>query len=51
VGASTFLVPADNCAEALANAPHGLQLVRVASLAEAVAGLDALRAGQPVTPC
>ncbi len=50
-GASAFLVPADNCAEAAATAPDELRLVRVATLAEAVAGLDALRADRPVTSC
>ena len=32
-GATEFLVPADNCAEAVANAPDGLQLLRVGTLA------------------
>jgi Lon-like protease len=50
-GATVFLVPADNCAEAASTAPDGLQLVRVATLAEAIAGLDAVRAGRPVTSC
>ena len=31
-GATEFLVPADNCAEAVANAPDGLQLLRVGTL-------------------
>ena len=50
-GATTFMVPADNCAEASANAPDGLQLVRVATLDGAVAGLDAIRADQPAPSC
>ncbi len=50
-GASVFLVPADNCAEAAQRAPEGLQLVRVATLAEAVRALDALRAGQQPPGC
>lgn len=50
-GATVFLVPAENCAEALATAPPGLQLVRVASLDEAVAGLDALREARPAPTC
>lgn len=50
-GAVTFLVPADNCAEAAANAPDGLELVRVATLTEAVGALDALRENRPVTHC
>jgi Lon-like protease len=50
-GATVFMVPADNCTEAASTAPDGLQLVRVATLADAISGLDALRAGQPVTSC
>jgi Lon-like protease len=50
-GATTFLVPADNCAEAAANTPDGLQLVRVATLSDATGALDALRANQPVAHC
>jgi Lon-like protease len=50
-GASVFLVPAGNCAEAAARAPEDLQLVRVGSLTEAVHALDALRAGKPVAGC
>lgn len=51
VGASTFLVPADNCAEAAADAPDGLQLVRVGSLGEAVTALDTLRGGGTPAAC
>ncbi len=51
VGAEVFLVPDGNCAEAAATAPDGLQLVRVASLGDAVDALDALREGRPVTSC
>lgn len=48
-GATVFLVPAGNCAEAAARVPEGLQLVRVESLAGAVMALDDLRAGgQPI---
>jgi Lon-like protease len=50
-GATTFLVPAKNCTEAAANAPDGLQLVRVATLDDALTALDALRADQPVRTC
>jgi Lon-like protease len=50
-GATEFLVPADNCAEAVANAPDGLQLLRVGTLREAVAGLDAIRTNRPPTVC
>lgn len=51
VGASVFLVPAGNCAEARQRAPEGLQLVRVGTLAEAVHALDQVRAGQPPPRC
>jgi PDZ domain-containing protein len=50
-GAEVFLVPAENCAEAASTAPDDLQLARVATLAEAVAALDAMRAGQPLPSC
>jgi Lon-like protease len=38
-GATIFLVPADNCAEAKRAAPRGLRLVRVDTLADALAFL------------
>ncbi|MFN2496597.1 MAG: PDZ domain-containing protein [Pseudonocardiaceae bacterium] len=50
-GASVFLVPAANCAEAVARAPQGLRLVRVSTLAEAVHALDELRAGKEPPGC
>ncbi len=50
-GATTFLVPARNCEEAAAHAPEGLQLVRVATLGDALTALDAMRADRPVTTC
>lgn len=50
-GATAFLVPADNCAEAAANPQDGLTLVRVATLDEALAALDAMRGDRPVTSC
>lgn len=50
-GATTFLVPDANCDEAKANAPDGLQLVRVKTLSDAVAALAAIREGKPVTSC
>lgn len=43
VGAKAFLTPADNCAEALANAQPGLLLARVATLDDALEALAALR--------
>ena len=50
-GATVFLVPAANCAEALANAQPDLTLVRVETLAGAVAELEALRQGRQPTTC
>jgi PDZ domain-containing protein len=50
-GATTFLVPADNCAEAKAQAPEGLQLARVATLQDATSALDALREGKAPAGC
>ncbi|MDR2377863.1 MAG: PDZ domain-containing protein [Bifidobacteriaceae bacterium] len=44
-GAEVFLAPAANCAEVVGNEPPGLQVVKVASLDDAVDALDALRAG------
>ncbi|HEX6920660.1 MAG TPA: PDZ domain-containing protein [Actinomycetes bacterium] len=45
-GASVFLVPADDCEQAVKTAPEGLRLVKVDTLATAVDALDALRAGR-----
>lgn len=50
-GATTFLVPADNCAEAKSNAPEGMQLVRVETLAGAVQALEDLDAGRTPPRC
>jgi PDZ domain-containing protein len=50
-GASVFLVPAGNCAEAVQRAPEGLRLVRVGTLTDAVHALDAIRAGQQPPHC
>ncbi len=41
-GATVFLVPADNCAEAASSAPSGLRLVRAESLRSATDSLEAL---------
>lgn len=46
-----FLVPAGNCAEAVQNAPSGLPLLEVGTLAEALAGLEALREGEQPELC
>jgi Lon-like protease len=50
-GATVFLVPDDNCAEAAATAPDGLQLLKVTGLGDAVRQLGALDAGAPVVSC
>lgn len=50
-GATEFLVPAANCAEAAANTPDGLHLIKVSLLSDAVAALKAMKAGQPVPGC
>lgn len=42
-GASVFLTPEGNCAEAARNVPDGLKLVKVGTLADALAALQALR--------
>jgi Lon-like protease len=43
--ATIFLVPADNCAEAVANAVSGLEMVKVGTLDEALSALQTLRSG------
>jgi Lon-like protease len=50
-GATAFLVPADNCAEAVNNTVNGLSLYRVSTLDEAIAALETLRAGGEPTSC
>ncbi|MBN9735731.1 PDZ domain-containing protein [Pseudonocardia sp. P1] len=51
VGAQTFLVPAANCAEAAAEGPDDLQLVRVGTLDEAVGALETLNDGGTPQGC
>jgi PDZ domain-containing protein len=50
-GATVFLAPADNCAEAKTNVPEGLRLVKVSTLDEALAVLAALPGGGPLPSC
>jgi PDZ domain-containing protein len=51
-GATLFLVPEQNCAEALANGiPSGLEIAKVTTLDDAVAAVEAYAAGKPVTAC
>lgn len=49
-GATVFLTPARNCAEARTDIPDGLRLVRVGTLAEALAALDVVRGGPGELP-
>ncbi|WP_207500393.1 YlbL family protein [Klenkia soli] len=51
IDAQLFLVPADNCAEALANAQPGLPMARVATLEDALTALQTFRDGGTPTPC
>jgi PDZ domain-containing protein len=44
-GATYFLAPADNCAEALTAVPQGLTLVKVSTLDDALKALQTIRAG------
>jgi Lon-like protease len=50
-GATFFLTPKDNCAEAVANAQPGLRLIQVASLDEALAALTDIRASTQPKLC
>jgi PDZ domain-containing protein len=50
-GASDFLVPSGNCAEASRNPPSGLTLIKVDTLTGAVNALEALKAGKPTPHC
>jgi Lon-like protease len=46
-----FLVPDENCTEAAATAPAGLQLIRVTGLRDAVSQLEALDDGGRPRSC
>src|SRR5215471_14330071 len=50
-GATIFLAPAANCADTAGAVPAGMRLIKVSSLAGAIAALEALKAGQPVPSC
>ncbi|NYT92902.1 PDZ domain-containing protein [Salinispora sp. H7-4] len=50
-GATAFLVPAENCAEAVRNRQPDLPLLRVATLDDALTALEELRAGGEPTRC
>lgn len=50
-GATVFLLPREECADAAVNAPEGLRLVPVTTLGGAVKALRSLDAGRPVPTC
>jgi Lon-like protease len=50
-GATVFLTPAANCPDASGSVPAGLRLIKVSSLAGAIADLNALKAGRTVPSC
>lgn len=50
-GATVFLVPADNCAEALTGAPDGVELIEVQTLDGAIEALDTVAAGGQAPVC
>ena len=50
-GATVFLAPAGNCADTVGAVPAGLRVVKVSTLAGAIADLQALKAGKPVPTC
>jgi Lon-like protease len=50
-GATIFLTPASNCSNTVGAVPAGLRLVKVSTLAGAVAALEAIKKGQPVPSC
>jgi PDZ domain-containing protein len=50
-GATVFLVPKDNCDDALQRPPAGLQLVKVNTLHTAIDALKAIKAGRPAPSC
>ena len=50
-GATIFLTPASNCPEALTRVPAGLQLVKVATLADAMTALQTISAGGTPPGC
>jgi Lon-like protease len=50
-GATIFLTPAANCSDTAGAVPAGLRLIKVSSLAGAIAALNALKAGRPLPAC
>lgn len=50
-GATVFLVPAGNCSDARGAVPPGMRLIKVSTLAGAMADLRRLNTGRPVPSC
>ncbi|MBV9092608.1 MAG: PDZ domain-containing protein [Streptosporangiaceae bacterium] len=50
-GATIFLAPAGNCSDTRGAVPAGLHVVKVATLAQAVDDLQAIKADEPVPSC
>ncbi|MFC7343118.1 PDZ domain-containing protein [Saccharopolyspora griseoalba] len=50
-GATTFLVPEENCSEAKAEAPEGMHLAKVHTLQDATRALDAIRNDRAPESC
>ncbi|MTD59670.1 YlbL family protein [Amycolatopsis pithecellobii] len=50
-GATIFLTPERNCAEAAAAVPDGLKLVKVTTLDSALTALEDIKAGRPAPSC
>ncbi len=50
-GATIFLAPAQNCPDTAGAIPAGLRVVKVSTLAGAIADLKAIAAGRPVPAC
>jgi PDZ domain-containing protein len=50
-GADVFLSPASNCADAASVAPGNMTIVKVETLADAVAALESIAAGDAVATC
>ncbi|WNI15712.1 hypothetical protein [Actinacidiphila sp. ITFR-21] len=50
-GATVFIVPRGECADAQAQLPRGLTLIAVTTLKGTLSALSALRSGQPVPGC
>lgn len=50
-GATIFLTPQQNCAEAAAAVPDGMKLVKVNNLDSALTALEDIKAGRPAPSC